>query len=231
MTSDLPKVLLPLCGRPIIAYILDLLSEVDISHPVVVTGWGGDILRSTLGSSYIYADQAEQLGSGHAVVCAREAAQGSKNVLVMCGDSPLFRADTVRSLISTHLQLESTVTLVSAVLTDPTGYGRILRGPDGSVTGIVEEKLASVEQRMIREVNGGCYAFSSEWLWKNIGSMQKNEVGEYCLTEMVDIAISQCRVVCTVTCMPDEIAGINTPEQLRAAEEILAARGHCGSQP
>jgi bifunctional N-acetylglucosamine-1-phosphate-uridyltransferase/glucosamine-1-phosphate-acetyltransferase GlmU-like protein len=115
----------------------------------------------------------------------------------------------------------ATVTLVSAVLHDPSGYGRILRSPEGDIEGIVEEKLANGDLKAIREINGGSYAFDAEWLWANLISMQKNEVGEYCLTEMVDIAVAQGRKVIAVPAAPTEILGINTPAQLREAEAIL----------
>ena len=227
MGSSLPKVLLPLCGRPMLAYILDVLAEVGITHPVVVVGDGGEMVEQALGDQCMYALQEEQLGSGHAVLCAREVARDSKNLLVMCGDSPLFRAETVRSLMEAHVRERATVTLVSAVLEDPRGYGRMLRTPTGDVAGIVEEKLATDAQKAVREINGGCYAFDAAWLWENLDSMHRNEAGEYCLTEMVDTAIAQGRKVIAVPASPDEVAGVNTPEQLRAAEAVLKRRGDC----
>ena len=223
MGSELPKVLLPLCGRPMLAHILDVLAEVGIVHPVIVVSKSG-VVREALGDTYRYARQEEQLGSGHAVLCAREAALGSANILIMCGDSPLFKTETVRSLMEVHIREQAAITLASTMLDDPQGYGRILRAPTGDVKGIVEEKLATPGQKTIREINGGCYAFDAEWLWGNIEKMRKNEAGEYCLTEMVDIAIAQGRKVTTVQAEPDEVAGVNTPEQLLAAENILRAR-------
>lgn len=224
MKSELPKVLLPLAGKPVISRILDVLAEVGIPRPVVVIGRGGDLVKKTLGDRCVYAVQDEQLGSGHAVMCAREAAGDAKDILVMCGDSPLFRAETVRSLMSAHIRESAAITLVSAILDDPTGYGRILRAPSGEIAGIVEEKLASDDQKAIREINGGLYAFDGAWLWGNTHLMRENDAGEFCLTEMVDIAISQARRVITVPASPDEVAGINTPEQLLAAERTLRGR-------
>ena len=224
MGSDLPKVLLPLCGRPIVSHVLDVLAEVGIPRPVIVISKEGDAVREALGGGYPYVIQAEQLGSGHAVLCAREAAQNARNIIVMCGDSPLFRIETVRSLMMEHIRSGAAITLVSAILDDPHGYGRILRNPAGEVSGVVEEKFASDEQKAIREINGGCYGFDAEWLWENIGLMTRNEAGEYCLTEMVNIAIKQGLEVITVASQPDEVAGINTPEQLLAAEQILLTR-------
>jgi len=224
MGSDLPKVLLSLAGRPVLAHVLDSLAQVGITRPVVVIGTGGERVKETLGDCCIYTVQDEQLGSGHAVMCARDAAGHAENILVMCGDSPLFRVETIRSVMEAHLRERVTITLVAAVLDDPSGYGRILRTPNEDVAGIVEEKLASDEQKAISEINGGLYAFDAPWLWENIGLMRRNEAGEECLTEMVDIALAQGRRVIAVTASPDEVAGINTREQLRFAERVLLTR-------
>jgi bifunctional UDP-N-acetylglucosamine pyrophosphorylase/glucosamine-1-phosphate N-acetyltransferase len=224
MGSDLPKVLLPVCGQPMLQIILDVLKEAGIPKPVTVVGKGAEAVKDVLGDRAIYAVQEEPQGSGHAVMCAREAAQGAANIVIMCGDSPLFRTSTVRDLMETHLSSKATISLACAVLDNPFGYGRIVRNPDGSVSGVVEEKLATEEQKKIKEINGGCYAFDAEWLWTNIDILPRNDVGEYCLTEMVDIAISQGKKVITVSAGADEVLGINTPEQLAEAEAVLKAR-------
>lgn len=225
MQSDLPKVLHPVCGRPMVCHILDALRDVGIAAPIIVIGKGAGLVENTLGGGYTYVLQEEQLGSGHAVMCARRAAEGKSNhVLVMCGDSPLFRVETIRALMDAHKREQATVSLVSAVLDDPSGYGRIVRGPDGAIAGVVEEKLADERQKAIREINGGCYAFVSRWLWDNIGLMSENEVGEKCLTQMVHIAIGQGKPVTAVFSQPDEVLGINTPTQLQEAERIMCER-------
>lgn len=228
MNSDLPKVLHPVCGRPMVSHILDALQAAGVPEPVVVIGEGGDQVERALGENYIYVRQEHQLGSGHAVMCARGAAEGkARNILVMCGDSPLFRVETIRSLMRGHQREQATIALVSAVLEDPGGYGRILRDERGRIIGIVEEDLADTRQRTIKEVNGGCYAFDAEWLWGSIDTMRRNDVGEYCLTEMVDIATARGRRVAAVSAEPDEVLGVNTPAQLAAAEQIMRARGMC----
>ncbi len=225
MQSDLPKVLHHVCGRPMICHILDALRSVGIARPIVVIGKGAELVEQTLGGGYAYVLQEQQLGSGHAVICAREAAEGrSRDVLVMCGDSPLFRVETIRALMDAHVREDATASLVSAVLDDPTGYGRIVRDADGRITGVVEEKLADESRKAIREINGGCYAFDSEWLWSNIDRMRENEVGERCLTEMFDIAIAQGKHVTAVFSQPDEVLGVNTPAQLAEAERIMCGR-------
>ena len=235
MGADVPKVLLPLCGRPMLAYILDALAEVGVSRLIVVVGKGGEQVKEAFGEGNKYVRQEEQLGSGHAVLCARESARGSTSspqagssyVLVMCGDSPLFRTETIRSLMNAHVREHAAVSLASAILEDPRGYGRIIRGTDGEIAGIVEEKLATDAQKTVKEINGGCYAFDAEWLWANIEALTSNEAGEYCLTEMVDIALAQDRRVIAVSAAPDEVAGVNTPSQLKDAEKIIRSRGAC----
>lgn len=224
MGSDLPKVLLPVCGRPVITHILDALGKAGIQRPVVVVGYKAEKVREALGDRVIYALQKEQRGSGHAVMCARDAARGAKDLLIMCGDSPLFRVETISAVMEAHVREDAVITLASAILDDPTGYGRILRGPGGEVIGVVEEKIAMPEQKAVKEINGGLYAFDAGWLWESIHLMRENEVGELCLTEMVDIAIAQGRKVIAVPIPAEEVAGINTPEQLRAAERVLSER-------
>lgn len=227
MGVDIPKTLIPLYGKPMISYILDAISVLGIDAPVIVVGKQHQAFDDVLGGGFVYVVQEEQLGSGHAVMCARDASTSDGHVLVMCGDSPLFRVETIRALMNTHRTDGSAVTLISALLDDPFGYGRILRSASGEITGVAEEKNASSEQKAVREINGGCYAFIAQWLWDNINLLTRNEACELNLTEMVDIAIRQGLKVSSVTAGPDEVAGVNTPDQLHQAKEILMARGDC----
>jgi len=224
MGTELPKVLVPLCGQQMIRYILDALSKVEIDRPIIVIGENGKAIRETIGDAAIYAVQKEPRGSGDAVASAVGLIGNKADVLVMCGDSPLFKVETIQTLMSTHRSQQATITLAASILTDPFGYGRIVRDEAGNVSGIVEEKMATEEQKRLNEVNGGCYAFDASWLKENIGRLAKNEAGEYCLTEMVDIALSQSKSVVTVQCGQEEIWGVNTPEQLDAAERVLKCR-------
>ena len=155
MGSDLPKVLLPVCGRPVVTHILDALAGVGIPQPVVVIGYKAEMVKEALGSRVIYALQEEQRGSGHAVMCARDAAGDAENILVMCGDSPLFKVETISAVMEAHVREGAVIALASAVLDDPTGYGRILRSANGDVLGVAEEKIATGEQKAVREINGG----------------------------------------------------------------------------
>ncbi|MDI6829691.1 MAG: NTP transferase domain-containing protein, partial [Armatimonadota bacterium] len=225
MGLECPKVLAPLLGRPLVCHVLDKLAEVGIERPIIVVGAGARQVRQTLGENYQYAFQEEQLGSGHAVLCAADLARNqSRSILVMCGDSPLFKTSTIRSLMEVHSSQKPAITLVSAILDDPRGYGRVIRDETGEITAIVEEVGATDEQKAIKEINGGCYAFDAEWLWNNLDLISENEAGEKCLTQMVDIAIRQRKRVISVTADSEEVLGVNTPGDLVVAERILAGR-------
>jgi bifunctional UDP-N-acetylglucosamine pyrophosphorylase/glucosamine-1-phosphate N-acetyltransferase len=225
---SMPKVLRPVLGRPIISYVLSAVTEAGVADVALVVGYQALEVEAALGDGFVYVLQKQQKGSGHAVACAREEFSGfDGHLVVMCGDSPLFRAETIRKMMRAQVDTGAVVTLASAVLENPFGYGRILRNGQGRITGIVEEKCASPAQRAIREVNGGAYVFDAPWLFGSIDDMAVNEAGEYNLTDMVRVAVGQGRRVSAVECRPEELQGVNTPEQLLAIEEVLRDR-QCG---
>jgi bifunctional UDP-N-acetylglucosamine pyrophosphorylase/glucosamine-1-phosphate N-acetyltransferase len=222
-----------------IRYVLQAMRDAGVGGVVVIVGFGADRVREALGASVEYVVQPEQKGSGHAVACARDHFKGfDGDLVVMCGDSPLFRFQTLREMVSRHRDTGAVITLAAAMPDDPTGYGRIVRSTahaepveghaepvEAPITGIVEEKCATEHQRAIREVNGGAYVFDARWLFDSIDQMAENEAGEYNLTDMVRVAVQQNRAVASVTCAAEEIAGVNTPEELRSVEAVLHARG------
>lgn len=221
-----PKVLRHALGRPIIEYVLDALHGAGVDGITLVVGYGASEVRRAVGDRVDYAVQHEQHGSGHAAKCASECYESYEgSLVVMCGDSPLFDADTVRALVEEHESTGAAVTLASAVLEVPYGYGRILRDSGGAIRGVVEEKCCVDEsQRSIREVNGGAYCFDAPWLFRNIEKMALNDAHEYNLTDMVRVAVEQNLTVSAVECDPTELLGVNTPEQLAAVEEILKGK-------
>lgn len=223
--QPLPKVLRPVLGRPMIAYVLDALANAGIDDITLVVGFGADEVRGAVGSSVNYVLQAEQKGSGHAVLCAKDAFSGFDGALViMCGDSPLFTAGTVRELMEEHARSGAVITLVSAVLEDPFGYGRIVRDSKGTIREVAEEACANETKRAIKEANGGLYCSNAQWLAEMIGNMTENSAHEFNLTDMVRVAAEQSETVSAVQCSPREMLGVNTPEQLAAVEEILRGR-------
>lgn len=220
-----PKVLRPVLGRPMVRFVIDALNNAGVADITLIVGFQAHAVIGELGDTYSYVLQPEQKGSGHAVACARNAFEGyTGNLAVMCGDSPLFTAETIRRITREHEAGNAAVTLASAVLEDPFGYGRIRRSSTGRIVGVVEEKCASAAERDIKEVNGGAYAFDAAWLFGNIDQMAVNEAGEYNLTDMVRVAIEQGRQVSAVECDPTELLGVNTPEQLAIIENILCNR-------
>jgi bifunctional UDP-N-acetylglucosamine pyrophosphorylase/glucosamine-1-phosphate N-acetyltransferase len=229
-SAEFPKVLRQLCGRPMIAYVIDAIRAAGVSDITIIVGFGADHVRRTTGGRLRYILQKEQLGSGHAVASGKGALGGrGGNALIMCGDSPLFTAATISSLMEHHTETRTTITLVSAVVDDPPGYGRVTRGPSGRITGIVEEKCATPEERAIREINGGAYAFDSKWLWANIDRIEPGEGGELYLTDLVRIATSEGREVDAVPAAAEEVLGVNTPADLRRVEDILRRRAEGGA--
>jgi len=221
----LPKVLRRVLGRSMVSYVLDALRGAGIHEITLVVGFGAEEVRREIGSSVGYVLQPEQRGSGHAVACAKDAFDGYEGgLVVMCGDSPLFAAGTVRRIISERARTDAAVTLASAVLEDPTGYGRIVRDCLDKIIGIAEEKCASEREKAIGEVNGGAYGFDARWLFGNVDKMVVNEAKEKNLTDMVRVAVEQGRKVSAVECDPRELLGVNTPGELAAVERILRGR-------
>ncbi len=223
--APFPKVLRPVLDKPMVFYVLDTLRQAGIDDICLVVGFAADEVVRVVGEQADYVMQPEQKGSGHAVACAAEWFSNLDGPLVvMCGDSPLFTSATVKNMLARHSSSGAAVTLASAELDNPFGYGRILRDSAGVVTGIVEEKCAAEDQRAIREVNGGAYIFDARWLFDNIGEMRINEAGEYNLTDMVRVAVLQSLRIEAVQCDPVELLGVNTPAQLETVEDILKKR-------
>lgn len=224
MGSAQPKVLLPVLGKPLISWVSETLRAGGVQQQCAVISPAGDAIRDLLGSSVQYAVQTEPRGSGDAAAAAAGVLEGKvDHVVVACGDSPLFRAQTVAAMIQKHLTSGAVVTLAAAELDDPSGYGRIIRSADGNVAGIVEERVATEAQRAVREINGGLYVFEAAWLWWRLKSSRQVS-GEFVLTQLVAEAVAGGLRVATVPCGADEVAGANTPEQLRAAADTLRRR-------
>ncbi|MBK1719969.1 bifunctional UDP-N-acetylglucosamine diphosphorylase/glucosamine-1-phosphate N-acetyltransferase GlmU [Thiocystis violacea] len=225
MRSRLPKVLHPLAGRPLLAHVLASAAELDPACVVVVHGHGGDRVRAALcGHECLWAEQAEQRGTGHAVMQAMPAMAGMDRVLVLYGDVPLISSETLARLLETSR--ETPLGLLTAELADPAGYGRILRDADGRVTRIVEERDATQEERAIREINTGFLvadrARLEAWL-ALIGD--DNAQGEYYLTDIVGLAAREGARIATARpgSLP-EVAGVNDRVQLAELERIFQRR-------
>ncbi|MBI2352288.1 MAG: NTP transferase domain-containing protein [Deltaproteobacteria bacterium] len=208
-------------------YVLKTAEGAGIKKIVVVVGFKGEMVVDFLAGRAEPVWQEKMMGTGDAVAKAEGALSGFKgNILVLYGDVPLLTTETVKRLIREHEESSAACTLVSVCLQDPTGYGRILRGEDGEVRGIVEETDAAPEEKKLKEINAGVYCFSSEYLFPCLRLVKPdNRKGEYYLTDVIDILVRQGRRVKSMIIEDaGEVMGINTPEELLEAEKILLGR-------
>jgi bifunctional UDP-N-acetylglucosamine pyrophosphorylase/glucosamine-1-phosphate N-acetyltransferase len=226
MRSRRAKVLHELAGRPLLAYSLAVLAELRPERVAVVVGHQAGLVRRAAEAAPGLGDlrivvQAEQRGTGHAVACASPAfADFVGDVLILYGDVPLVRPATLRALVEAHRAEDAALTLLTVCFEDPTGYGRIVRGPDGRVTGIVEERDATPAERAIREINPGFYCVRSTTLFPLLGRLRPtNAQGELYLTDLVGLAAGAGERVASVrTERQREVAGVNTRAELAAME-------------
>ena len=227
MKSDLPKVLHPLCGKPMIWHVLQALKSAATEKAVVVVGHGADQVKEYLGDSAECVLQEPQLGTGHAVMQAEALLRDKTDyVIVTYADMPLLRREAFNQLLETQQHNPGPLTLMTVIADDPRGFGRIVRKPDGTVEAIVEEYVATDEQQKIKELNVGAYCFKSKWLWDALHRIQKNpRKGEYYLTDIVEIAVKDnLPVQAMVHNNIAETIGINTRVHLSEAEEAMRVR-------
>ena len=228
MNSDLPKVLHEVGGAPLLAHVGSAAREAGVDRTVVVVGKGADLVRTRFGDrGWEFVEQTERLGTGDAVRRAKAQLEGfDGDVLVLAGDIPLIRGETLRTLRERHREAGAAVTVLTARIPDPKGYGRIVRSPGGDFLAIVEDKDATEGERRVNEVNSSVYCFDaaelSSVLWR-IG--RDNVPGEVYLTDAIALLRGDGKTVQAVAAAsPEEILGVNTVDQLREIEEILARR-------
>ena len=226
MRSTLPKPLQPLMGKPIIYYALESAAPLVKDQPVIVLGHGAEQIRQALGDTPRYVIQNELLGTGHAVRQAESLLRGkSELVLVTYVDMPLVRSQTLQQLIDTQMMHSGPMTILTVHEEDPRGFGRVIRNSEGFIQAIVEEADATPEQLEVNELNAGMYCFKSEWLWKNLKSLDLSPKGEYYLTDLVSLATQQGLSVDAVLAEDkEELIGINTRLHLAEAGKILRKR-------
>lgn len=229
LKSDRPKVLHLLAGRPLVHWVLRTARAAGARRQVVVLGHRAEMVRRTLPACVLTAVQTRQLGTAHAVGSARAALRGARGeVLVLCGDAPLIGADTLRRLVAAHRRAHAAATVLTAVLDDPAGYGRVVRDPrhPGRVIAIVEDRDATPEQRRLHEVNSGAYCFSVAELWPALARVgTRNLKGEHYLTDVVAILRARgCTVQALAASDPAEVLGVNSRRDLALAEAALNRR-------
>jgi bifunctional UDP-N-acetylglucosamine pyrophosphorylase/glucosamine-1-phosphate N-acetyltransferase len=227
MKSGLAKALHPLAGRPLVQHALNAAMALDPAKIVLILGHQSDRVRAAVSDYKLeFVLQYEQLGTGHAVRQAREAiAEAGGPVVILCADTPLLTGKTLTELFALHEESRASVTLVSAEMDDPYGYGRIVRGKTG-VMRIVEEKDATAAQKKIREINAGIYCFEKKFLLEALDGIDKNNAqGEYYLPDAVALARKKkLKVAAFVSTDPDEVLGVNTRQDLSRAEAVLRDR-------
>lgn len=227
MKSALPKVLHRVGGQPMLGHVLTSAKQAGAARSVTVIGFGADAVRKEIGPASEFVVQAEQLGTGHAVMQARAALDGyDGTVMVLCGDTPLLTADLLGRLYAAHREAAATATVLTARMDDPAGYGRVIRDAAGQVVRIVEQKDASPAELAVNEINTGIYCFESRPLLAALDGLTcDNKQGEYYLTDVIGIFVAQGAKVWALTADDErETLGINSRRQLAEAEKILRRR-------
>ena len=230
MKSATIKILHPAAGRPIIQYVLDLAEQLSDSPPVMVIGHQREAVRESVDDRARFAVQEEQLGTGHAVLQAapnlEAAGVKGKQILILSGDVPLTRLETLQRLLDEHDRARNALTLLTMKLDDPAMYGRIVRDGGGAVLRIVEAKDASADEKRINEVNAGIYVFDGEHLFDNLRKLSNtNSQGEYYLTDLLAVLRnSGKRVGAVVAADPVEALGVNSRADLAVVEAEIQRR-------
>lgn len=227
MQSELPKALLSVKGESMVNYVLNSVIEASGEKPIVIVGYKAELVQSRLGDSCSYSLQNDQLGTGHAVSCAEEKCEEAENIIVLSGDQPFIKSQTIKNLINKHLETEATITFTTTTPQDFLnwrkgffGFGRILR-ENNKVIGIRECKDSTEKEKEITEINAGCYIFNAKFLWENLRKIKnENAQNEYYLTDLLHIASREGEKIETVKIEPYEALGANTKEELEILENF-----------
>jgi N-acetylglucosamine-1-phosphate uridyltransferase (contains nucleotidyltransferase and I-patch acetyltransferase domains) len=224
------KVMYEVLGKPMVHYVVDLAKMLKVSRVIVIVGYQCDTVIQYLQNSHTNVEiavQAEQLGTGHAIMQAEEMLKDfTGDVVVLSGDVPLLTADSMQELIDHHHQTAASATILTADFADPTGYGRIIRNSDGSVKKIVEHKDATEKERQVKEINSGIYVFNGQRLFDGLKHITPQNVqNEYYLTDVFEYFWKrQWKVSALKTLHVEEIIGVNTVNQLEEVKQVLLAR-------
>ena len=231
MESELPKVLVPVCGRPMVRYVIDALQQAGVAKTVVVVGYEADQVRAEFAgeAGVEFAEQTEQLGTGHAVMmCREQLEQHDGPVLVIAGDQCMVQVSSVRKLFEIFATEKPACLLGTVEKAEPTGYGRVLRDDEGNFVGIVEEKDATDQQRAIREVNVSTYVFDSKELLSTLDQLtSENAQQEYYLTDCPALLLAAGKLVSAHQVLePCESMSINNMQELAIVEAEMQQMGN-----
>ena len=224
--SDAPKVMRLACGKPLLWYVLEALPVDDKKDVIIVVCYGKEQVLDYF-KGYEFAEQTQQLGTGHAVMAANEQlAEFDGTVLVCYGDMPILKAETYETFVHEHFAQGNDCTVLTSETADPKGLGRIVRAPDGTFLRVVEDRDCNSEQIKINEINTGVYVFNTPMLLDALKQIKnENDQGEYYLTDVPEIMLTNgAKVGVFKKNLGDEMIGVNTLEQLKQVEEILSNR-------
>ncbi len=227
MKSQKAKVLHPLAGRPMLLHVVDNLDRLAFEKTLVIVGHQADQVREALtGRNVQCIQQDDPLGTAHAVLQARKVLVGQTGpVLILNGDTPLLRDETIASLWERHRQTKATLTLLTATVATPTGYGRLIRTESGAICAVVEERDATSAQRAMGEINTGVYVVDIPFLFEALAQVRPDNLQqEYYLTDMIRIAVAQNAPLAELSVDPEEVIGINSRQDLAQAGQILRRR-------
>lgn len=226
MKSDLPKVVHTVNNKPMVEYAIEAAKGAGADEVCLVVGYKSDVVKESVTSKVSYAMQTEQLGTGHAVKCAKEFIGIDGETLILFGDTPLITGSTLKKLVEFHRENGNGVTVLSAKIDDPTGYGRIIRNADGTFKKSVEHKDANEKELLSKEINSGMYVFNAQELSEALDKLTTNNAqGEYYLPDTLTIIKDKgFKVDAYVLENAVEISGVNDQEQLKEAEYVMNNR-------
>lgn len=227
MKSNTPKVLHKVCGKEMINHVIDNIRKSGVEEVSVVIGKGADKVRKgTESRNIFYSVQEEQLGTGHAVMCAEEFLKGKKgSVAIFVGDGPLITEETVTKLTKYHEEQKCSATILTSIMSDPLKYGRIIRNSQGEVEKIVEFKDCNEEEVKVNEINSGMYCFDIDILLNTLGKLNNNNnQGEYYLTDVIEILKNEGKKVGAIAVDVEEITAVNSKAELSVANDIMRSR-------